>query len=172
MKTETITIREAIELFPKLLDEPVKFGFKSGNESMRDADSITFQFVGDGNYRTRTLNKMIKIHNKDTGNEFEVFPRAALYDMRRNCPQFFRTPHGKRETYTEYRGQLIVRNTVQFTGCKPERKTTLYLYLPNGYPDSKSPDFFCVGCARDIASAKRMIDRLLETKEYSYDEYH
>jgi hypothetical protein len=94
---------------------------------------------------------------------------ASLSDMQEGCPVFFRTPLGKRETYTVYRGCLIVRNTVQFTGNKPKRKTTVYLYLPEGFPDSKRPNTSCISVGHDsvksIEQAKRLIDRVIETGE-------
>jgi len=76
--------------------------------------------------------------------------------IRSNCPNFFNCKHGKRETYTFYRGCIIVRNTVQFTGCPPERKTTVYLYFP------ESPDTLHLCWSKDVRDAKRTIDRVLE----------
>ncbi len=83
-----------------------------------------------------------------------------LHDMEQSCPRFFKTSHGKRETFTPYRGCMIVRNTVKFTGCKPERKTVVYLYTGDL---EGSPDFFCCPEAnvKSIDQAKRYIDRVL-----------
>lgn len=52
----TMTVRDALKHFPQLLDENVTFGSMgpSGVE-MTEASTITLQFVGDGNYRTRIL---------------------------------------------------------------------------------------------------------------------
>ena len=49
------------------------------------------------------------------------------YDLKRNHPLFFETPHGKRETITVHRGCVIIRNTLQFTGFPPKRCTQVYL---------------------------------------------
>lgn len=48
-------LRDAINLFPQLLDEEVKTGYSKGNQiTPEEAD---FQFVGDGNYRTSVMTK-------------------------------------------------------------------------------------------------------------------
>jgi hypothetical protein len=86
---------------------------------------------------------------------------SSEYDMRNTCPKFFVTPHGNRETFTVYRGQLIVRNTVQFTGCKPTRRTALYLYLVNCQNDNCVPDLLCVGWPSSIRKTKRLIDEII-----------
>jgi hypothetical protein len=60
---EVMTIREAIELYPSLLDEKVTWGFLSGGKSMRFANLCNLQFIGDGGYRTKKLvneNKIMK----------------------------------------------------------------------------------------------------------------
>ena len=59
-KLEEMTIREAIEIFPKLLDEKVYWGLKQTNIPVRESEYVTFQFFGDGNYRTN------KIFNKNS----------------------------------------------------------------------------------------------------------
>jgi len=84
---------------------------------------------------------------------------VSEYEMRRQVPNFFRTPHGKRETVTVYRGFLIVRNTRQFTGCRPERCTQLYIYLRNleGSADMLHVD----GAGNSVKSAQRRVDRIL-----------
>ena len=56
-KMETMTIREAIRLFPGLLDEVVTFGEKE-SVPMKDSSYLTFQFKGDGNYRTKRINRI------------------------------------------------------------------------------------------------------------------
>jgi hypothetical protein len=84
---------------------------------------------------------------------------VSEYEMRRDCRNFFSTPHGKRETITVYRGFLIVRNTRQFTGCRPERCTQLYIYLRSleGSPDMLHVD----GAGNSVKSAQRRVDRIL-----------
>jgi len=107
-----------------------------------------------------------------TGNKFEIDEQAYLAEMQRNCPLFFKTPHGKRETYDVYRGQLIVRHTVRFTSTS-ERRTVVYLYLLSGTdPEHRMPDLFCVSggnkvsCTRD---AEKLIDRIIAERRYAYD---
>jgi len=106
-----------------------------------------------------------------TGSRFKVTETSAECEMRNRCPVFFRTPHGKRETFTVYRGQLIVRNTVDFGGGKPQRRTVVYLYLVESLDDSEHgmPDLFCVGHPDGVRQAKRLIDQILESGEYSFD---
>ena len=58
---ETMTVREAIRLFPGLLEEVVTFGEKE-SKPMQETRYITLQFKGDGNYRTRRL---IRIHTEE-----------------------------------------------------------------------------------------------------------
>jgi hypothetical protein len=71
--------------------------------------------------------------------------------IRRACPVFFKHPHGKRETFTVYRGFLIVRNTNTFGG-ETMRCTTLYAY------DVDRKDTRCIlSNVKSMAVAKRMI---------------
>jgi len=51
-----ITLREAIEMYPGLLDELVTWGSLNG-KSFHNAKSVTFQFCGDGNYRTNDIKR-------------------------------------------------------------------------------------------------------------------
>ena len=102
-----------------------------------------------------------KITIKATGNVYEVNEWTSLTDMERAEPLFFKTPHGKRETYTIHRGQLIVRNTVQFTGCKPQRMTTVYLFLRD--PDTDNWSTLHAGGASTLYQAKKLIDRILDS---------
>lgn len=88
---------------------------------------------------------------------------ATLTDVERAEPFFFKTPHGKRETHAMYRGCLIVRNTVQFTNCKPERRTTVYLF--GHVPDENRSFTLCCGNPSNVYHAKKMIDRMLATGE-------
>ena len=98
---------------------------------------------------------------KATGNVYEVNEWTSIVDMERAEPLFFKTPHGKRETFTIHRGQLIVRNTVTFTGCKPQRMTTVYLFLHDTDADSWST--LHAGSASSIYQAKKLIDRILDS---------
>ena len=104
----------------------------------------------------------------NTGNLWQVDEWLSLSDIERNCPVFFSCTHGKRETYTIHRGQLIVRNTVHFTGCPPQRKTTVYLVTTHEVHRGnwhRTPNFetFCLGSDYSgIESAKRAIDRVLD----------
>ena len=96
----------------------------------------------------------------------DVDENAYLSDMERNCHVFFRNPHGSRETYTVHCGQLIVRSTVRFSNG-PERRTSVYLYLPNGFADNPGKaDTYCISWKsepRTIYQAKRLIDEVLNT---------
>ena len=49
-----LTIAEAIKLFPGLLKERVTFG-ETDNVDLLKAKTVTFQFIDDGNCRTRKL---------------------------------------------------------------------------------------------------------------------
>ncbi len=98
----------------------------------------------------------------------EVDEQSTLSDIQSKCPAFFRTPHGKRETYTIYRGQLIVRNTVKFASCKPSRMTSVYLFFVSG--EMKS-DTFCISSGSNIhtiGQAEQLIDRVLDGGKYFY----
>ena len=88
----------------------------------------------------------------------------SLVDIERAEPKFFSTKFGKRETYTMYRGQLICRHTVTFTGCKPERRTTAYLF------DAVGKSTFCISGMdlKSIGHAKGVIDQIIEQGWYSY----
>ncbi len=73
-------------------------------------------------------------------------------------PAFFRTPHGKRETYNMYRGFLIVRSTVQFDGAPPTRKTVVYLFTKNL---EGRPSTLCCGHPANDRAARRYIDNMI-----------
>ena len=114
--------------------------------------------------KDRARNHILAV-NIGANSTFYVDPTASLDDMQQKCPLFFRTAHGKRETYTPYRGCLIVRNTVTFTGCKPVRKTAIYLF--GQHCDTFNHDFstvcFCYTFP-SVAVAKRVIDEVLDQK--------
>ncbi len=106
------------------------------------------------------------------GEERVTNEQASLVDMERACPRFFRNQHGKRETHTVYRGFLIVRATDVHACNAPVRRTSVYLFLPEGYgEESPGPDMSCVSACTNVNSipqAKRYIDRLLEHGNYEY----
>jgi hypothetical protein len=100
--------------------------------------------------------------------EIVVDESTELSTIERNVPLFFKTPHGKRETYDVYRGFLIVRNTVQFTGGKPERRTVVYAYTDDL---EGSPNTFCVSTGGNLTGkphAKRLIDKILAEGQYTF----
>lgn len=115
---------------------------------------------------TKPRNRVICFEG--TGSLWEIDEHLSLTDIEQGCPMFFRCPHGRRETYTVYRGQLIVRNTVQFTGCRPQRKTTVYLVTTHEVHRGnwrRTPNFetFCLGSDYStIYQAQRAIDRVLD----------
>lgn len=94
----------------------------------------------------------------------QVDESTSLARMRENCPKFFGGKLYKRETYTTHRGCIVLRGTVQYTGCKPRRETVVYLYLPNGSPGSPKPDTFCISSHQhnSVRSARKFIDRVLD----------
>ena len=107
--------------------------------------------------------KMVTTSNDFT---FKVDEWTSESQMRNECPTFFRTPHGKRESVIVHRGQIIVRNTVQFTGCKPERRTTVYLYVIEDSDRRPTHDMICISTnihLNSVAQAKRFIDRVLDS---------
>jgi len=88
---------------------------------------------------------------------------ATESEMRSQCPTFFRTPHGKRETMTFYRGFIIIRNTRTYSDRSTERCTQLYIYLRN--PNGGGADTLHVNDpGRSVKSAKRVVDRILATR--------
>jgi hypothetical protein len=102
-----------------------------------------------------------------TGAVARVSESTSLAEIKTKVPSFFTTPFGKRETYTMYRGFLIVRNTVQFSSGS-ERKTIVYLFTHNL---EGRPDTFCVSPGTQLSGiqdAKKLIDKILETGRYEY----
>lgn len=93
--------------------------------------------------------------------KYEVDENACLVDIERAEPLFFKTPHGKRETFTVYRGFLIVRNTVRITN-KPERRTVVYIFGKSS--TSGELQTLCVFHPNGIPQAKRMIDKALASQ--------
>lgn len=96
---------------------------------------------------------------------FTVDTDASELDIRAAIPAVFAHPRGHNERYVFYRGCLIVRHTMTFTGCKPERLTVIYLF--GRWPREKSSDLF--HCALDhflhkpdVKAAKKYLDRVLD----------
>ena len=100
-----------------------------------------------------------RIKSKYTEEFFDVNDEHSLVDMQRGCPTFFKTKHGKRETYTDHRGFLIVRNTKTFSGRKPQRMTAVYMFIGHNF-------LHVGGDVSSVRSAKRMIDLVIEEKKY------
>jgi hypothetical protein len=102
------------------------------------------------------------------GNGYPVDESTSLQEIQRTIPLFFRTPHGKRETIDVYRGFLIVRNTVKFTGCKPERWTAVYLFTSDleGQPGTLCVTTPVENTVINIAQARRLIDRIIKNGTY------
>ena len=99
--------------------------------------------------------------------EVVIDESTTLSKIKENVPEFFETKFGKRETYTMYRGFLIVRYMAEFSHGS-EQKTVIYLYTDSleGYPDT-----FCIMPAKDpksIPQAKKIIDAVISTGQYSY----
>lgn len=112
---------------------------------------------------------MTRVQNRDAGTVYEVDESKTIHDMEQACPRFFRNKHGKRETFSEYRGCLIVRHTVQYTHAKV-RETVVYVHCNV----EGSLDMFCVSVGSkcgSIRQAKRLIDRLLDGGVYHYGFY-
>ena len=109
----------------------------------------------------------IKLKSKGTDIVYEVNEKVRLHEMKQGLWSFFKTPYGDRETYTVYRGQLIVRNTVQFTGGSPSRRTMVYIYcVASNEGKCEMPDTFHVGQSSSIYQAKKLIDEILESGEF------
>ena len=106
------------------------------------------------------------LHNSD----FIVDTDFSEAQIRSNARHFFtnRRP-GERETATFHRGCVIVRRTVTFTGCRPQRLTTVFLF--GKFADGDGSLTFCVvppvnGELMSVAQAKRHIDSILATNHY------
>jgi hypothetical protein len=113
------------------------------------------------------MSKLVTIKDSEGEPMGNVDEHTGIARMRARCPNFFRTKHGGRETYTVHRGQLIVRGTVQFTDSRPERRTVVYLYCVDG---DLEDDTFCVstGYLTTVAQAKKLIDRILDGGRYTF----
>ena len=111
------------------------------------------------------MSKLVIIKNQEGNVIGHVDEHTGITTMR--CPNFFRSAVGRRETFTVYRGQIIVRTTVQFSSGS-QRRTCVYLYFVDGELKNNT---LCVSTGNNlktIASAKRMIDRVLDNGIYHY----
>jgi len=116
------------------------------------------------------MSKQVLIRRGDGTPIGHVDEHTSLAHMRAECAAFFRSPCGKRETITVHRGQLVARGTVRFTGCRPTRKTVVYLYFRDG---ELKDDTLCVSTGDGIdtvAKAKVLIDRILDSGTYQWGE--
>jgi hypothetical protein len=103
------------------------------------------------------------------GDEYVTIDQMAyLGEMENMLVHFFKKPHGNRETYTVYRGCLIVRCTVNF-GNGPERKTTCYLFYKTPAPEGSgrlpTASTSCINPdspPNSIKGAERLIDKVLD----------
>jgi hypothetical protein len=110
---------------------------------------------------------MIKKIMLSSGTIIEVNENSQLTEMERNCPLFFEKAHGQRESKIIYRGQVIVRNTVNFSDG-PHRMTAAYIYTKDL---EGSPDLFCISSGskcNSISGAQKLIDRVLDSGRYFY----
>lgn len=119
----------------------------------------------------------LKIKVVDSNSKWTLDTDTTLDFMQQSCPNFFKTKFGKRETYSTYRGQLIVRNTRTldhgFGNKRSFRDTTVYLFLVATTDKThRVPDFMCVSAGNEVkgvAQAKKLIDRILGCGWYAYD---
>jgi hypothetical protein len=95
-----------------------------------------------------------------SGGKYWVDERTSVSHIRRMVPNFFKTPHGKRETYRVYRGFLIVSLT------RGVREHIVYLYTGD-----KSRDTLCMSAGNTLLSmrrAERLVDTIISTGKYEY----
>lgn len=100
-----------------------------------------------------------KSYSNGYNTKFEHDDTATLSAMQANCPIFFANKMGFRETYTPYRGFLIVRATEKLGAKSPERKTSLFIYakIEDKY------QLWHVDSVASIAAAKKRVDTILLT---------
>jgi len=106
---------------------------------------------------------MVIIKRTDMDHEYVVDETLSLGEMESACPEFFKTPHGTRETYHVHRGFLIVRNTVTFDRQKT-RRTNVYVFAKGDQPS-------LIIWNRKLSSikhAQKLIDHLIEIRECHY----
>jgi hypothetical protein len=106
----------------------------------------------------------------------EVSEETTLDDIKKAG-----TEMSLQETYSVYRGQLITIQSGFLTRkidvldeeieFHEELVVDVYLFLFKGHHPNKEPTTFCIslGCnLRSVEDAKRLIDMVLNTGEYSY----
>ena len=102
---------------------------------------------------------MIRTLETITGRLVQHDDEVGEQTIRKNNKLFFDTKFGARETYTFYRGFVIVRTTVRFGSGPSTRETLLYAYYDNS--------LYIVGKPSDqpesISDAKKLADKVLET---------
>lgn len=115
---------------------------------------------------------MIHTITSTTGTKMGLDDTASLDVIQRACPRFFQDKRGSRECYSEYRGQLIVRHTVEFSDG-PERRTVVYMFVTEcSDKDWRLPDLFCCSVGnpvKNVREAKKLVDRIMAEKRYAYD---
>lgn len=113
---------------------------------------------------------MVKIKNKGTSAIWTINDSISLEDIQKAEPLFFKTKHGKRETYEIYRGFLIVRHTVKFTHSN-ERRTVVYMFGEVNEQGSIWTGTHCVSAGTIINNSKdahKLIDKIISSGEYYY----
>jgi hypothetical protein len=103
-----------------------------------------------------------------SGNRLIIDEATTVGDIRKGEPNFFHHPHGSHELFQVYRGALIVRNTVQFTGCKSERRTAIYLWVKDQEGNSWTHCVSAGHTLKGVRQAKKLVDKIIETKSYQY----
>lgn len=120
---------------------------------------------------------------KDTRTKFTwrdkpryVDESATLDQIRVRYPSLFFNRDGSEkhlaqdEEYHVHRGFVIIEGTVQFTGCQPEKKITIFSIHQNSRSTTWDDcNICCKPEARSVREATEFIDKLLdEVKAYKY----
>jgi len=93
-----------------------------------------------------------------------VDENASELDIRSAEPLFFARPFGKRETYTVYRGFMIVRHTVRHSNDDTHRCTVVYAFGKWGRQHTGT---YCITSdCYSIAQAKRLIGGILKNNHW------
>lgn len=110
-----------------------------------------------------TIKNLTKIKRHQFDDIIQTDESMRLFQLENDHGLFFATPYGKREVIDCYRGQLIVRNTVKFTGMKPQRKTTVYIHVIR---EDGTKDLMCEGSDfSNKRQAEKFIDEVLDSGE-------
>jgi hypothetical protein len=117
----------------------------------------------------------------DSGSILEIDEDTGLSDMQNAEYKFFKNPHGKRETFDTYRGQLIVRHTTTFTQAfrqVSERRTVVYLFVREVNEENKDNNgikrrfLLCASSGNAVSNlkqAEKLIDRIIAEKRFAYN---